>query len=223
MRRHSFAALGVAVLAVAGVGFIGTGPASAHDDEHQGTSRTQILHAKLTELNNSGAQGWAVAAVSDKIRRIVVHASGLTPDAPHAQHIHYGLQALHECPTLALDANKDGRLTTSEGVPAYGGVLVSLTTSGDTSPGSVLAVPRYPVADDGTISYSRSNIEFAPVAGAGSRQQILDAIKRGEGVVVIHGVDYDHSGTYNSSKGASDLDPTLPAEVTDPALCGVLH
>ena len=222
MRRHSFAALGVAVLAVAGVGFLGTGPASAHD-EHHGTSRTQILHAKLTELNNSDARGWATAVVSDKIRHIEVHASGLTPDAPHAQHIHYGLQALHECPTLVLDKNGDGRLTTSEGVPAYGGVLVSLTTNGDTSPASVLAVPRFPVADDGRISYSRNNIEIAPVAGAGSRQQILDAIKRGEGVVVIHGIDYDHSGTYNLSKGASDLDPSLPAEATDPALCGVLH
>jgi hypothetical protein len=42
-------------------------------------------------------------------------------------------------------------------------------------------------------------------------------------VVVIHGVDYNGNGTYDfDSAGASELDPMLPAEATDPATCGVL-
>ena len=47
----------------------------------------------------------------------------------------------------------------------------------------------------------------------------------GEGVVVIHGLDYDGNGTYNVSdpEGVSELDPALPAEATDPAVCGLLH
>jgi hypothetical protein len=39
--------------------------------------------------------------------------------------------------------------------------------------------------------------------------------------VVIHGVDYNGDGKY-SGDTTSDLDPSLPTEATDPALCGVL-
>ena len=34
--------------------------------------------------------------------------------------------------------------------------------------------------------------------------------------------DYDQNGKYSGSK-KSDLDPSLPTEATDPALCGALH
>ena len=38
------------------------------------------------------------------------------------------------------------------------------------------------------------------------------------------GVDYNGNGMYDfASAGKSDLDPSLPAEATDPALCGVLR
>ena len=50
------------------------------------------------------------------------------------------------------------------------------------------------------------------------------AIRRGEAVVVIHGVDYNDNGTYDfDSAGKSDLDPKLPEEATAPATCGVLR
>ena len=220
---------GVAVLAVVS---LGAGPAMAHGGK--GDDKTVTLTATLTELNGSGASGTATAVVrNQKIRHIEVHADGLTPNAPHAQHIHYGEQALNECPTLALDANADGRLTTLEGVPAYGPVVVSLNTTGDTTPASFLDVTRFPVSLDGSYDYSRDNIEFTDVAGTGypganglgTAKQIADAIRAGEGVIVIHGLDYDGSGAYNVSdrEGASELDPNLPAEATDPAVCGLLH
>lgn len=220
---------GVAVLAVVS---LGAGPAMAHGGK--GDDKTVTLTATLTELNGSGASGTATAVVrNQKIKHIEVHADGLTPDAPHAQHIHYGEQALNECPTLALDANADGRLNTLEGVPAYGPVVVSLNTTGDTTPASFLDVTRFPVSLDGSYDYSRDNIEFTDVAGTGypganglgTAKQIADAIRAGEGVIVIHGLDYDGSGAYNVSdrEGASELDPNLPAEATDPAVCGLLH
>jgi hypothetical protein len=37
----------------------------------------------------------------------------------------------------------------------------------------------------------------------------------------VHGVDHDGDGVYGGSV-VSDLDPSLPTEATDPALCGVL-
>lgn len=194
--------------------------------------RDITLHAELTELNDSGASGTATAEIRrERIKTMTVHAEGLTPDAPHAQHIHYGETAQNECPTLALDANGDGRLNTVEGIPAYGPVVLSLTTKGDTSPASFLDVTRMPVAKNGEYTYRENNLRFTDVAGlgypgadgTGTAKQIAEAIRDGEGVVVIHGQDYDGNGAYSlSAEGASELDPALPAEATDPVACGVL-
>jgi hypothetical protein len=52
-------------------------------------------------------------------------------------------------------------------------------------------------------------------------QEVADAILAGKAVVVVHGVDHNDSGTYDGDV-MSDLDPTLPTEATDPAICGVL-
>ena len=51
---------------------------------------------------------------------------------------------------------------------------------------------------------------------------VAKAIADGQSVVVIHGVDHDHDGKYSGAT-KSDLDPKLPTEATDPALCGALH
>ena len=145
-------------------------------------------------------------------------------------HIHFGEEARHECPTLASDdANRDGRLNTVEGQPAYGPIVVSLTTTGDTTPTSALALGRFPTSTGGKLNYSRDYIEFTDVADAGedngpaTAKQIADAVRAGQGVVVIHGNDYnDYNDMYDFSVGESELDPTLPAEGTDPTACGVL-
>ena len=230
MNRKTKLALG-ATAAVLTTVALGTAPAMAHNG--QGAEKTVTLHATLMALNDSGASGTATAIVrNQRIQHIEVHADGLTPDAPHAQHIHYGEQALNECPNLSLDSNGDGRINTVEGIPAYGPVVVSLNTTGDTSPDSFLAVNRFPVAENGSYDYSRDNIEFTDVAGTGypgtdgtgTAKQIADAIRAGEGVLVIHGLDYDGSLGYSfSEEGASELPGGLPAEATDPAACGVLR
>jgi len=232
MKRNSKLALGGAAAVVITAVSMGAGPVLASNGK--AADKTVTLRAELTELNGSGASGTATAVVKNqKIEHIEVHAEGLTPDAPHAQHIHYGNDALNECPTLALDSNRDGRVNTVEGIPAYGPVVVSLNTTGDTTPASFLDVARFPVSHDGIFKYSRDNIEFTDVAGTGypgagglgTAKQIADSIREGEGVLVIHGVDYDGNGTYNFSdpEAASELNPNLPAEATDPALCGVLR
>jgi len=211
---------------------LGSAPASAEAPKSERGS--VVLTANLTELNDSGASGQAFAVVrGETIKTMGVRARGLSPDAPHAQHIHYGDQAMNECPTLDLDSNGDGRLNTVEGVPAYGPVVVSLNTSGDTTPASFLDVSRFPVSKDGSYNYLRTNISFTDVAGTGypgaegrgTAAQIAEAIRDGEGVVVIHGNDYDGNGTYNVSdpEGVSELDPALPAEATDPVACGILN
>jgi len=225
VKRYGMGILGASTVALLAAAAFGSGAAQAHSPEHRGGDKTVTLSANLTELNGSGASGAATAVVrNQKIKHVEVHASGLTPDAPHAQHIHFGDQARHECPTLAGDdANGDGHLNTVEGIPAYGPVAVSLTTTGDTSPASVVDVARFPVSQAGSYDYSRHNIRITKVEGTGKAKDIADAIRRGEGVVVIHGLDYNGNGEYDFSNGVSELNPDLPAEATDPAACGVLQ
>ncbi|WP_104196265.1 hypothetical protein [Cryobacterium sp. M15] len=229
MKKNIKLVLGASAAALIAVS-LGATSASAHVPTS--VRGNAVLTAHLTELNDSGASGKAIAVVrGETIRAIAIRAKGLSPDAPHAQHIHFGEDAMNECPTLAMDTNMDGRINTVEGTPAYGPIVVSLTTSGDTTPASALDVTRFPVSENGTYKYLRTNIGFTDVPGTGyqggdgTAADIAEAIRDGQGVVVIHGNDYDGNGTYNLSdpEGASELDPTLPAEVTDPVACGVLH
>ena len=203
---------GVLLLSSAGLVAAATGM-SADADTTSALTGTQT-HARLNPLNNAAARGVATVTVDGQKIDVSVDAKRLLKGMPHAMHIHFGTQARHECPTVRDDDNVDHRLSTAEGLPAYGPVRVSLTKRGDTSPKSTLAVDRFPTAPDRQIHYDRT-------IGIGSR--LARAISNGKGVVVIHGIDYNHNGKYDFSAGPSELDPNLPAEATDPVACGVLH
>lgn len=174
------------------------------------------VSANLKPVSGNGAKGSGTAMVKVDGTKITVTmaATGLLADQPHAAHIHFGADARHECPVLADDANKDGHLDTTEGAPAYGPVVVSLTKTGDTSADSTLAIDRFDTAPGGKLTYERGSITVS--------QDIATAISQGESVVVVHGVDYNDNGKYDGDV-MSDLDPSLPTEATDPALCGVLN
>ncbi len=173
-----------------------------------------VSHARLHALNNSGVTGTGDAVLQGRRLEVDLNARHLLKGVPHAEHIHFGGKAAHECPTVAQDTNGDHRLNTAEGLPKYGPVRVSLTTSGDTSPKSTLAVDRYPTAPRGKIHYNRSGIKVS--------KRVARGIRHGNAVLVIHGIDYNGNGRYDFSAGKSELDPTLPAEATDPVTCGVL-
>jgi hypothetical protein len=211
------AAGGVALLSTVALGGTAaatgsTAPATASTAQHHDET---TVHARLNSLNNSGATGKASVEVEGKTIKVYYKANGLAPNLPHAAHIHYGAEARHECPTFKDDTNHDFRLNVAEGLPEYGPIAVSLTTRGDTSPGSALAVDRFSTAPKGKIRYRRVITTSSAVS---------HAISKGEGVLVIHGIDYNNNGKYDfAGAGKSELDPKLPAEATDPAVCGVLH
>ncbi|QTE30166.1 CHRD domain-containing protein [Pengzhenrongella sicca] len=173
------------------------------------------VNANLTPvaLNGVDASGTAMVAVTGTTITVTMAATGLLADSPHAAHIHFGAEARNECPAASDDASGDGTLNTTEGGPAYGAIVVSLTKTGDTSPESGLAVDRFDTAPGGKIAYERGSIEVSP--------EVAQAIVDGKSAVVIHGVDHNHNGTYDGDV-ISELDATLPTEATDPALCGVL-
>jgi hypothetical protein len=173
-------------------------------------------------VNGVDASGSAMAEISGTTLSFTLAAQGLLADAPHAAHIHFGADARHECPSeddnnaeaLEGEQTPEDHMTVTEGAPAYGGIVVSLTTEGDTSPDSGLAVDRFGVGDD--IEYSRGDVEVD--------EATADAVVAGDAVVVVHGVDHNDNGEYDAGdRGVSDLDPSLPGEATDPAICGVLN
>jgi hypothetical protein len=195
----------------------GNAATAAHRDadgqhrHHHGT----VVDGRLNTLNNSGVTGHGMITVEGRKMFVRYDASKLAPGLPHAAHIHYGAQARHECPTYRDDTNHDFRLNVAEGLPEYGPIAKSLTTRGDTSPASALAVDRFPTAPKGVVHYRRLITTDKAVARA---------VRMGEGVLVVHGVDYNNNGKYDfAGAGPSELNPKLPAEATDPAVCGVLR
>jgi hypothetical protein len=183
------------------------GPASAAEGSAQ-------ANLSPTPASPGGGSGTGMVEVSGTNLSFTLAAQGLLADAPHAAHIHFAQDARHECPTDADNTDPMEFFTTPEGNPAYGDIVVSLTKSGDTSPDSALAVDRFGVGDN--FEYSRGDVQVS--------EEVASAILEGQSVVVIHGVDYDGDGTYSmGERGPSTLDPSLPGEATDPALCGVLN
>ena len=130
---------------------------------------------------------------------------------PHAMHIHAG--GLGACPSASAARLHNGHLSisTGNGIKFYGPPQVSLTTSGDTSPRSIVDFSRYPSI--GNINYQRT-LTVPPGVAA--------AIRAGNAVFVVHGINYDGTGFYDDFLGPSDLDSKLPGEATAPALCGTL-
>ena len=143
-------------------------------------------------------------------RRLTVGLLATGLDAlPHAMHIH-GKDAgeLSFCPGANRrdDLVDDGLIETVEGLSDYGGIQVSLTASGDTSPASGLALDRFATANVfGVLRYERT-INFP-------REVARDIAGKH---VVIHGEDLNSDGVYGGRTTA--LGAPLEAEL--PVACG---
>src|SRR5918998_5511147 len=200
-------------LSLVSVAFANAGDRSDRD-EHGKHEHGEHFKADLNPLNRSGAEGHAMLEKKgNKKVETEIHTKGLAPKLPHAQHIHGFKKAVSECPTLAA-SGRDNLITTAEGQPAYGPIQVSLTTRGDTSPASGLAVSRFPVANSyGFLRYERTfSVPRNVYRNLGKK------------AIVQHGVDLNHNGRYDfQAAGRSELDPSLPQEATIPANCGVIN
>ena len=139
---------------------------------------------------------------------VTVAAHGLV-DGKHAMHIHAGARGV--CPPASAARRHNGHLaiSTVDGVPFYGPPVTALTTRGDTSPKSILSFNRF--LSGSNVRYTRK-IELTDVVAANIRKR--------DAVVIVHGIDYDHDGAYGNVLDRSDLDRSLPGEITAPALCG---
>ncbi|ROR46379.1 hypothetical protein [Kitasatospora cineracea] len=198
-------------LAAAGTLGLSAGlPATALADSSAGTGyQTSLSPVPTNHVTGSGS---ATVSLSGDQATVTVDTTGLLAGVPHAMHIH--VDGMGTCPTAAAatDLNGHTAISTTDGHPAYGMIGTSLTTSGDTSPNSGLAVDRFPTGS--SFHYQRTLTVTDDVAGN---------IRDGKAVIVVHGIDYDGSGKFTNVLGASDLDPKLPQTATAPALCGALH
>ena len=158
--------------------------------------------------NGSNVVGTSQFTLRGRNLTVGLLATGL--DAlPHAMHIH-GKDAgeLAFCPGADRrdDLVDDGLIETVEGLSDYGGIQVSLTASGDTSPASGLALDRFATANVfGVLRYERT-IKLP-------REVARDIAGKH---VVIHGEDLNNDGVYGGRTTA--LGAPLEAEL--PVACG---
>lgn len=167
----------------------------------------------LNSLNGSGTTGQAVVELNGDQATVSMNVSGaaetfMDGPFPHAQHFHIGAQGV--CPPAEADTDGDGVVSTPEGQPFYGMIGTSLTTEGDTSPDSALAVERFP----GGSAYTYERTVAVDDATA-------QAIKDGTAVIVVHGVDPSLLPEAAAQKKSS-LNEDLPLAATLPAACGTL-
>jgi hypothetical protein len=193
---------GAAVVAyMVGVTPAGAGTANAADSWSFQAALDPITVNRVT---GNGASWITVTGTTAEVK---IQVNGLLDGVPHAQHIH--VDALGQCPSVPQQHNGLPSITVADGVPLYGGIGTSLTVDGPTSADHGLDVTHFP--QTGSYTYSRT-IELDP--------NVVANLARGTAVLVVHGIDYNANGAYDDVLGASELDPSLPAEATDPALCG---
>ncbi|HKU33979.1 MAG TPA: hypothetical protein VJP90_00375 [Paenarthrobacter sp.] len=196
--------MAVPTLALGALALAGT-PAMAAD--------SSSYQANLGQINGSSGAGNITVDVTGNQAHVVLKVSGMPAtfmDAPypHVQHIHGGAQGV--CPTPSADKDGDGVISTTEGAPSYGGIVTTLSTSGDTSPAAGLDLK---VGGQGAAYTVDRTFELNADTKA--------ALEAGTAVVVVHGLD---PATLSAAGQAakSDLAPTLPLAATSPALCGTL-
>jgi hypothetical protein len=180
-----------------------------------GTPKGALSASPLAAVptNRVTGSGHVEVHLNGDVAAVTITTKDLDSDASlvHAMHIHAGGKG--ECPPASAARLHNGHLaiSTNDGIIYYGPPVQALTTRGDTSVASILAFPRY--LTGGTLRYTRT-ITLPPTVAAD--------IRADNAVIVVHGIDYDNSGIYSGVLDRSELDKTLPATATAPALCGRL-
>lgn len=203
------AATGLALTAVSATG---SRSADSADPERYRAALTPVPHDRAAD-GGSVATARAKLTLHGNTLSVKLKARGLSPDLPHAAHIHgKDHPEVATCPGAdrRVGGVSDSLIETADGLADYGPILVSFTTSGDTSPASGLALARMPIAqDNGKFTFERD----IPVPS-----EVADHLD--EKHIVIHGHDIDGDGAYNPGP-ITALGAPLEAEL--PVACGEIH
>lgn len=177
------------------------------------TSPVQSGSAQGT-YDGLGVTGSATLTLHGNKLTAHITASGLSPNLPHLMHIHGIVGAQNDCPdaSFADDRVADGLIDTIEGLPAYGPIDITFSTSGSTNAGAAaLNLATAPIATSaGTIDYTRT-----------FRIPGKFAAHLSELHVVIHGADLNDNGSYDGVDGS--LGAGIPLEAEIPVSCGAIN
>jgi serine/threonine protein kinase len=200
-----------AIIAVVAVSAVVVGGGGSHSSSAGTRAGEQSFEAAARPVPTNRVTGSGNATFTlrgDKVT-VTLDTNGLLNGEPHAMHIHAGGQGV--CPPASAAREHNGHLSisTTNGIKFYGPPEAALTLHGDTSPKSIIDFSRYPHVGD--IRYSRT-ITVPP--------GVASAIRSGDAVVVVHGIDYNGNGIYDNVLDRSELNNALPGEATAPALCG---
>ena len=221
MKKSPRAALAAA--AVAALAVTGAAPAMATSGHHHhNPGASYRLKAVQSQFSSTSPTGYTrIQKLSKGRLKVTVRAHGLAPGLPHAMHLHDTTgpnRDRSQCPGPAADTSPmNGVVTVAEGAPYYGSIIASLTTKGDTSASSALALDRFPTANKrGNLNYTRV---FKPADRTAYTHYRTEQ-------VVVHGIDFDGNGKYAFNKKnyfsamESSIAPGVPLEASVPVLCG---
>ncbi len=162
-----------------------------------------LYEATLASLSNSGVSGLASLSLDGNLLTVSIMASGLTPNQPHAQHIHgrfdqAGNPINSVTPTLAQDTDGDGFIELAEGLPSYGPIILVL----DQPPGS----GQFPTAPGGTVNFLQTyNLANSPSFAGGFGMSDLLPLDLRE--IVLHGRLLDSQTGLGFGPGEADGTP----------------
>ena len=182
-------------------------------EKGNGSYRAHLVPVPHDPEADSGSNVTAEAHLVARNGRVKVdlQATGLSPNLPHVAHIHGAEQAENECPgNEAADVLvDDGLIETVEGLPDYGPIRVTFSTSGDTSPDAALILAVAPTANAaGKLTYRRD------LTVPTQLQKDLESLH-----IVIHGEDLNDNGVYDGRDSVLGV----PLEAELPVACGEIH
>lgn len=174
---------------------------------------TSNFVADLRDINGLGGTAQARLVFDDitNTLRVRIDGQGFTPNMLHVQHIHGSNDASGAAidsvtPTMAADdpangGDGDGFIDLVEGVPSYGGILLSLFDEGNTGNG----FDGFPsVGDDGVLMFDYTfDLNTTGALNTGVSASDLFPLDFRE--IVIHGA-FIPDGVGGVSDGSSPLD-----------------
>lgn len=142
----------------------------------------RFYFADLSPVNGSGVRGAAVFAYDEDTNSltVLVTATGLEPNRPHAQHIHGFADGRNATdPTAAFDTDGDGFIELPEGGLAWGPVMFGFPTV-TTETGEQFLVETFQLPEDSPVAgdlltlrtYNIHGMSVPEGAGAGTSGEV---------------------------------------------------
>jgi hypothetical protein len=155
-------------------------------------AKTFNYHATLNDLSGLGGSGTAKLQYDDVANtlRVNIEGTGFAPNMLHVQHIHGtfdddGNVTDAVTPTLANDTDGDGVVELLEGLPLYGGILLSLFDETDTDNG-FNGFPNVTDEVNGSFSFT-AFYDLASTTALSDGISAADLFPLDKREIVIHG------------------------------------